>query len=170
MKKRQLSVASAESRSGRFQSSSGHSALCPFYDFQKYYLRKWGHFRHPGKSLIAPKSHVWGTTRTLTLEKCSPGGVSGKTLKIDEKTIRKWEVFDSSEPRLALYSSLISHFFDFRKRLKNRCQKGGQKLSFLIQNATLDAQGSIYPTFFYDFGKYEKSMIFRCRSGRRKVD
>ena len=43
-------------------------------------------------------------------------------------------------------------------------------MSFLIQNATLDAQGSIYPTFFDDFGKYEKSMIFRCRSERQKVD
>ena len=74
--------------------------------------------------------------------------------------MRKWEVFDGSEPRLALYSSLISHFFDFRKGLKNRCQKGGEKLSFLVQNATLDAQGSIYPTFFDDFEKYEKSMIF----------
>jgi len=74
--------------------------------------------------------------------------------------MRKWKVFDGSEPRLALYSSLISHFFDFRKGLKNRCQKGGQKLSFLVQNATLDAQGSIYPTFFDDFEKYEKSMIF----------
>ena len=74
--------------------------------------------------------------------------------------MRKSKVFDGSEPRLALYSSLISHFFDFRKRSKNRCQKGGEKLSFLIQNATLDAQGSIYPTFFDDFGKYEKSMIF----------
>ena len=119
MKKRQLSVSSAESRPGRFQSSSVHSALCPFYDFQKYYLRKWGHFRHPGKSLIAPKSHVWGTTRTLTLEKCLPWGGSRKTWKFDEKIMRKWEVFDGSEPRLALYSSLITHFRHFPKKTKS---------------------------------------------------
>ena len=75
--------------------------------------------------------------------------------------MRKSKVFDDgSEPRLALYPSLISHFFDFRKKLKIRCQKGSQKLSFLVQNETLDGQGSIYPTFFDDFEKYEKSMIF----------
>ena len=136
MKKRQLSVSSAESRPGRFQSSSGHSDLCPFYDFQIYYLRKWGHFRHPGKSLIAPKSHVWGTTRTLTLEKCPPGGGSEKTWKFDEKTMRKWKVFDGSEPRLALYSSLISHFRHFRKNTKKTVSKGIPKVMFL------DARGS----------------------------
>ena len=41
---------------------------------------------------------------------------------------------------------------------------------FLVQNATLDGQGSIYPTFFDDFEKYEKSMILGCRPERQKVD
>ena len=45
--------------------------------------------------------------------------------------MRKWEVFDGSEPRLALYSSLISHFRRFWKKSKNRCQKGAQKSCFL---------------------------------------
>ena len=164
------SVFGAISRPGRLQDVNPNSGDSVFHVFLKYYLGLWTHFRRPRKSQIAPKSHVWGTTRTLTVEKCLPRGGSGKSRKIDEKTMRKWKVFDGSEPRLALYSSLISHFFDFRKKLKIRCQKGSQKLSFLVQTETLNGQGSIYPTFFDDFEKYEKSVIFWCRSGRQKVD
>ena len=37
-----------------------------------------------------------------------------KTTNVDEKAMRKSKVFDGSEARLALYSSLISHFRHFR--------------------------------------------------------
>ena len=37
--------------------------------------------------------------------------------------MRKWEVFDGSEPRLALYSSLISHFRPFRKNRKTYAKR-----------------------------------------------
>ena len=70
--------------------------------------------------------------------------------------MQKWIVFDGSEPRLALYSSLFSHFFDFRKRSKNRCQKGRQKLSFLVQNATLDAPRVDLSDVFGRFAKLRK--------------
>jgi len=42
---------------------------------------------------------------------------------------------------------------------------------FFVQNATLDAQGSIDCTFFDDFGKFGTWLIcFSCRSRRQKVD
>ena len=40
----------------------------------------------------------------------------GKTCKFNEKSKRESKVFDGSEPRLALYSSLITHFRIFRKK------------------------------------------------------
>ena len=49
-----------------------------------------------------PSGREWGT----------------KTWKLHEKSIPKSKVFDCSEPRLALYTSLISHFFHFRKNRK----------------------------------------------------
>ena len=50
--------------------------------------------------------------------------------------MRKWKVFDSSKRRLALYSSLISHFCHFRKIPKNRCRNGHQNHRKLVQNPT----------------------------------
>ena len=38
--------------------------------------------------------------------------------------MRKLKVSDGPEPRLTLYSSLISHFRTFRKQLKNQCKNG----------------------------------------------
>ncbi len=42
-----------------------------------------------------------------------------KNIKNNEKSMRKLEVFYGLEPRLALYSSLITHFRHFRQTLKN---------------------------------------------------
>ena len=64
--------------------------------------------------------------------------------------------FDGSEPRLALYSSLISHFCHFRKNRKNRCQKGSQKSLFLVQKPTLGAPGAIDSTIFDNFWWWAK--------------
>ena len=41
-----------------------------------------------------------------------------KTRNVDENSKRKSKVFDGSEARLALYSSLISHFRHFRRTSK----------------------------------------------------
>ena len=76
---------------------------------------------------IRLKSRFWAQVGTLTQQKCSLSGGSEKTWKFNEKTMWKSEVFDGSEPRLVLYSSLITHFRRFRKKSKNRCQKGAQK-------------------------------------------
>ena len=78
--------------------------------------------------------------------------------------MRKSKVFDGPEPRLALYSSLITHFRRFRKKSKNRCKKGCQKLSFLVQKPALGAQGPIDSAFFDDLGELEKSSFFGNRS------
>ena len=85
-----------------------------------------------------------------------------------EKSMPKSMIFDCSEPRLALYSSLISHFCHFRKTSKNRCKKGCQKLSFLVPKPALAAQGPIDSAFFDDLGELEKSTFFGNRSGSQK--
>ena len=73
-------------------------------------------------------------------------------------------LFDGSEPRFALYSSLISHFRRFLKKSKNRCQKGPEKSCFLIQNRSLDAPGSIDSAIWVVFGRFEKTLVFGCRT------
>ena len=82
--------------------------------------------------------------------------------------MRKWEVFDDSEPRLVLYSSLISHFCHFQKRSENQCKKGCHKLSFLIQKPALGAHWPIDFAFFEDLGELEKSKFFGNRSRHQK--
>ena len=83
--------------------------------------------------------------------------------------MRKSKVFDGSEPRLALYSSLITHFRRFRKKSKNRCQKGAQKLCFFVQKRASDAAGSINSAIGSVFGRFQKSLFFCCRSERPKI-
>ena len=66
--------------------------------------------------------------------------------------MRKSKVFDGSEPRLALYSSLILHFRPFRKKSKNRCQKGSQKFRILVQKLILGAPGTSQGSILRIFG------------------
>ena len=75
----------------------------------------------------------------------------------------KSKVFDGSEPRLALYSSHISHFRPFRKISKNRCKKGCQKLLFLVQKLALGAQESIDSAIFARFLRIRKIIDFLMR-------
>ena len=82
--------------------------------------------------------------------------------------MRKSKVFNGSEPRLALYSSLISHIHHFWKQSKNQWKKGPRKSCFLIQKRALDAKGSIEGTIFLDFSWFEKSLIFQCHEGASK--
>ena len=96
-----------------------------------------------------------------TLQKWPLEGGSEKAWQFNEKSTRKSMVFDGSEPRLALYSSLISHFRHFWKNSKKRCQKGGQKSCFLIPKPTFGAQGSIESAILAVFRGFEKSLIFR---------
>ena len=50
-----------------------------------------------------------------------------RTSKYNEKSMRTSKVFDGSEPRLALYSSLISAYFtlsDFLEKVETSMPKG----------------------------------------------
>ena len=47
-----------------------------------------------------------------------------QVLKFDEKSMENMTASESGEPRLVLYSSLISHFRRFRKR-----EKSGEKIN-----------------------------------------
>ena len=77
-------------------------------------------FGGPSKSEGAPKTaqkiEYGDFLAPLGGQKAEKGGFGRrleKTWNFYLKSMRKWEVFDGSEPRLALYSSLISHFRDF---------------------------------------------------------
>ena len=52
-----------------------------------------------------------------------------------------------------------------KKKMKNRCQKGGQKSYFLMKKRSLGAKGSIEKLTLVDFWGFEKTLIFRCRFG-----
>ena len=77
-------------------------------------------------------------------------------------------VFDGSEPRLALYSSLISHFRNFRKKLKNRCQNGSENPSELVQKSTLGWLLAPDCRLFRLLEQCQKMLEFRSRLGRPK--
>ena len=83
--------------------------------------------------------------------------------------MRKSMNFDGSEPRLALYSSLILHFCHFRKISKNLCKKGCQKLSFLVQKPALGAQGPSDSAFFDDLGELENHCFFETVLGAKRI-
>ena len=59
-------------------------------------------------------------------KKISFGRCFEKTTNVDENSKRKSKVFDGSEARLALYSSLISHFRHFRIIFEKLMKKGAQ--------------------------------------------
>ena len=62
--------------------------------------------------------------------------------------------FDGSEPRLALYSSLILPFRPFRKNAKNRCE---HRCFLMAQNLVWRYTLRLFHTFAI-FEKIEKSM------------
>ena len=76
--------------------------------------------------------------------------------------------FDDSEPRLALYSSLISHFRHFQKRSKNQCKRGFQNSCFLMKNWYFWTPGSFDSAISVIFGRYRKILIFYVGPGRLK--
>ena len=84
--------------------------------------------------------------------------------------MQKWMVFDGSEPRLALYSSLISHFRHFQKMSKNQCKKGIQISCFLMQNWDFWTPRSIDSAILVVFGRCRKILIFYVGLGRPKND
>ena len=73
-------------------------------------------------------------------------------------------LFGGSEPRLALYSSLISHFRHFQKRLKKQCKKSLQNSCFLMKNWYFWTPGSFDSAILVVFGRYRKSFFFLCRT------
>ena len=91
-----------------------------------------GRFRDPLKIENRSKNAFSRLDGHLDPPKMLFGRGFGKTWKFDEKSTRKWKVFDGSEPRLALYSSLISHFrhfwkknrkIDAKREAKNHCRR-----------------------------------------------
>ena len=87
-----------------------------------------------------------------------------KTLKFNEKSMQKWMLFDGSEPRLALYSLLISHFRHFQKRLKNQCKKGLHNSCFFMKDWYFWTPGSFDSVILVVFGRYRKIVFFLCRT------
>ena len=74
--------------------------------------------------------------------------------------MKKSMLFHGSERRLALYSSLISHFRPFLKKSKNLCQQGANKSCFLMKNVPLGAEGSIYSPFWAVFEGSKNQCFF----------
>ena len=66
--------------------------------------------------------------------KMPSGRVFGKNMKIERKIDAKIEAFDGSEPRLALYSSLILHFRPFRKNRKIDAKRDPKSRCFWSKN------------------------------------
>ena len=52
-------------------------------------------------------------------------------------------LFDGSEPRLALYSSLISHFRNFQEKPKNEAEQGLKSYVFWSKNVPWASLGSV---------------------------
>ena len=75
----------------------------------------------------------------------------GKTCKFNEKSKRESKVFDDSEPRLALYSSLITHFRNFLKKNEKPMPKGMPKVLFFVQKQTLGGLGLMDSAILVDF-------------------
>ena len=80
----------------------------------------------------------------------------------------KCMLFDGLEPRLALYSSLISHFRHFQKMSKNQCKKRIQISCFLMQNWDFWTPRSIDSALLVVFGRCRKIVIFYVGLGRPK--
>ena len=84
--------------------------------------------------------------------------------------MRKSKLFDGSKPRLALYSSLISHFCTFWKKLKNQCQNVLQKFCFLIKkNEPWPPQGRLILQFLSIFGDSKIRCFFYFASEAPKI-
>ena len=77
-------------------------------------------------------------------------------------------LFDGSEPRLALYSSLISHFRHFQKMSKNQCKKVSKFHAFLMLNWDFWTPRSIESALLVVFGRCRKIVIFYVGLGRPK--
>ena len=84
--------------------------------------------------------------------------------------MQKIMLFDGLEPRLASYSSLISHFRHFQKLSKNQCKKGIQIQYLLMQNWDFWTPISIDSALLVVFGRCRKIVIFYVGLGRPKND
>ena len=83
----------------------------------------------------------------------------GKTQKFNENSTRRCPIFDRPEQRLALYSSLITHFRHFWKILKNRCKNVPKSRAFLWTIEPLGPQGRVFFWFLRFFWWSERSLI-----------
>ena len=95
---------------------------------------------------------------------------SQNPLKINEKSMRKSMLFDSSKPRLAFYSSLISHFWHFRKTSKIDAKRDAKSLLFLSKNRPWAPQGRLILPFWSIFEDSKNRRFFDVVLGRQKID
>ena len=84
--------------------------------------------------------------------------------------MRKSKVFDGSEPRLALYSSLITHFRHFRKNRKIDAKREPKSIVFCSKNGPLALQGRLILSFWSIFEDSKNHCFFDVVLGRQKID
>ena len=74
--------------------------------------------------------------------------------------MRKSKVFDGSEPRLALYSSLITHFRNFRKILKINAKMAHRIHEFWFTNQLLADFWHLFVDFLVFLSGVEDRELF----------
>ena len=84
--------------------------------------------------------------------------------------MRKSKVFDGSEPRLALYSSLITHTFAvFGKSRKLNAKSEHKSRGFWSKNRSWAPQGRLILPFLSIFGDSKTRCFFDADSGGPKI-
>ena len=151
MKMRPWSVFGAKSRPSRLQGGFQATTGYHFFTVGAGNVARSGHFSATLTSQIELLSIGWH----MDPPKMLPGMGFGKTRKFNEHSTRTLPIFDRSEPRLALYSSLITHFRHFRKKSKKYAKRDATSLVFWSKNGPWAAKGRLILTFWSMFGDLE---------------
>ena len=134
MKMHRWSVFGAKSLPSPLQDGPFWSSLGRFGGFR-------GAFRPHRGSQYAPKIVFLGTGWHLDPPIMLFGRVLEKTCKFDEKSRRISKDLDGLEPRLALCSSLITHFRLFQKNRKIVAKRDHKVEAFCSKNSPWASQG-----------------------------
>ena len=140
---------------------------CPGYVFKVFWrpLAGLGRFLGPLKIRGAPKTvqtnsirRLFGAPGRRKGDKQIVWKVFGKNIKNNENSMRKLEVFYGLEPRLALYSSLITHFRHFSTNIEKLTKKGPNNDAKIdakfITKRFWAAQGAPSVDLEYFFGRF----------------
>ena len=119
-------------------------AFWPKMELQRWLLGPLENRKSLPKRIFRIDGHLY------TLKMASGRGV-GTNANILWKIMRKLEVLNDSETRLALYPSPITHFHSFRKITKTRCKEAPQKSCFWLSNRALGVTGSIDSVILVNF-------------------